>query len=153
MISLSLPNISGNELKYVKDCLDTGWISSAGKYVNKFEEAIQNYTGVKYAIACMNGTAGLQVSLNLADVSSHDIVIAPNLTFVATLNAISYIGAEITLIDICENSWQIDVDLLQNWFENNTITKFVNEKPITTEITSEKKNWCNHASLRFRRIC
>ena len=139
MIPLSIPNISGNELKYVKDCLDTGWISSTGKYVNKFEEAIQNYTGVKYAIACMNGTAGLQVSLNLADVSSNDIVIAPNLTFVATLNAISYIGAEIILIDVCENSWQMDVDLLQNWFENNTITKFVNEKPITTEITSGKK--------------
>ena len=59
MIPLSIPNISGNEWQYVKDCLDTGWISSAGAYVNKFEEAIQNYTGVKYAIACMNGTAGL----------------------------------------------------------------------------------------------
>ena len=70
MIPLSVPNIEGNEWQYVKDCLDTGWISSSGAYVNKFEEAIQNYTGVKYAIACMNGTAGLQVSLNLAGVSS-----------------------------------------------------------------------------------
>ena len=139
MIPLSVPNINGNEWQYVKDCIDTGWISSAGKYVNKFEEAIQNYTGIKYAIACMNGTAGLQISLKLAKVSANDIVIAPNLTFVATLNAISYSGAQITLIDICEDSWQIDVDLLQNWLENNTITKFVNEKPITTEITSGKK--------------
>jgi len=139
MIPLSIPNISGNEWQYVKDCLDTGWISSAGAYVNKFEEAIQNYTGVKYAIACMNGTAGLQVSLNLAGVSSSDIVIAPNLTFVATLNAISYSGAEIVLIDVCEDSWQIDIDLLQKWLENNTITKLVNEKPITTELTSGKK--------------
>jgi dTDP-4-amino-4,6-dideoxygalactose transaminase len=72
-------------------------------------------------------------------VSSNDIVIAPNLTFVATLNAISYSGAEIALIDVCEDSWQMDVDLLQNWLENNTITKFVNEKPITTERTSGKK--------------
>jgi len=139
MIPLSIPNISGNEWQYVKDCLDTGWISSAGAYVNKFEEAIQNYTGVKYAIACMNGTAGLEVSLNLAGVSSDDIVIAPNLTFVATLNAISYSGAEIVLIDVCEDSWQMDVDLLQKWLENNTITKLVNEKPITTELTSGKK--------------
>ena len=114
MIPLSIPNINGNEWQYVKDCLDTGWISSAGAYVNKFEEAIQNYTGVKYAVACMNGTAGLQVSLNLAGVSSNDIVIAPNLTFVATLNAISYSGAEIRLIDVYENSWQINVDLLQS---------------------------------------
>ena len=89
MIPLSVPNITGNEWQYVKDCLDTGWISSAGSYVNKFEEAVQNYTGVKYAIACMNGTAGLQVSLNLAGVSSNDIVLAPNLTFVATLNELT----------------------------------------------------------------
>ena len=61
MIPLSVPNISGNELKYVKDCLDTGWISSAGEYVNQFEKAIKDYTGAKYAISCMNGTAGLQV--------------------------------------------------------------------------------------------
>ena len=113
MIPLSIPNINGNELKYVKDCLETGWISSAGAYVNKFEKAIQDYTGVKYAIACMNGTVGLQVSLELAEVSHNDIVLAPNLTFVATLNAISYSGAEIILIDVCEDSWQMDIDLLQ----------------------------------------
>ena len=118
---------------------DTGWISSAGGYVNKFEQAIQNYTGIKYAITCMNGTAGLQVSLNLAGVSSNSIVIAPNLTFVATLNAITYTGAEITLIDICEDSWQMDIDLLQSWLENNTSTKVVNGKPITKENISGKK--------------
>lgn len=139
MIPLSVPNIEGNEWQYVKDCIDRGWISSAGAYVNKFEEAIKNYTGAKYAIACMNGTAGLQVSLNLAGVSSDDIVIAPNLTFVATLNAISYTGAEIALIDICEDSWQMDIDLLKNWLENNTTTKFIGKKPITTEIISGKK--------------
>lgn len=139
MIPLSVPNIKGNEWQYVKNCLDTGWISSAGAYVNKFEEAIQNYTGVKYAIACMNGTAGLQVSLNLAGVSPDEIVIAPNLTFVATLNAISYSGAQIALIDVYEDSWQLDVDLLKNWLEKNTITKFVNENPVTTEIASGKK--------------
>ena len=139
MIPLSVPNIDGNEWQYVKDCLDTGWISSAGSYVTKFEESIKNYTGVKYAIACMNGTAGLEVSLNLAGVSSNDIVIAPNLTFVATLNAISYSGAQIALIDVCEDSWQMDIDLLQNWLANNTTTKFVNEKPVTTEIASGKK--------------
>ena len=63
----------------------------------------------------MNGTAGLQVSLVLAGVTKNDIVIAPNLTFVATLNAISYISAQTVLIDNCEESWQIDVDLLEKW--------------------------------------
>jgi perosamine synthetase len=139
MIPLSVPNINGNEWQYVKDCLDTGWISSAGAYVTKFEQAIQNYTGVKYAIACMNGTAGLQVSLNLAGVTSDDIVIAPNLTFVATLNAITYSGAQIALIDICEDSWQMDIDLLQRWLEKNTMTTVENGKPISTEISSGKK--------------
>lgn len=139
MIPLSVPNINGNEWQYVKDCLDSGWISSAGNYVNKFEQAIQKYTAVKYAIACMNGTAGLQVSLNLAGVSSKDIVIAPNLTFVATLNAIKYSGAEIILIDVCEDSWQMDVDLLHDWLKNNTSTKIINGKPITTENNSGKK--------------
>ena len=139
MIPLSIPNISGNELKYVKDCLDTGWISSAGEYVNKFEEAIQIYTGAKYAIACINGTAGLQVSLILAGVTKNDIVIAPNLTFVATLNAISYISAQTILIDNCEDSWQIDVDLLEKWLIENTITSFIDNRPITTEKISGKK--------------
>jgi perosamine synthetase len=139
MIPLSIPNLNGNEWQYVKDCLDPGWISSAGAYVTKFEEAIKNYTGVKYAIACMNGTAGLQVSLNLAGVTPNDIVIAPNLTFVATLNAITYSGAQIALIDVCEDSWQMDIALLQNWLENNTITKFINGKPVTREIASGKK--------------
>ncbi len=139
MIPLSAPNIYGNEWQYVKECLDSGWISSSGAFVNKFEEAIQKYTGVKHAIACMNGTAGLQVSLNLAGVSSNDIVIAPNLTFVATLNAISYLEAEIALIDVCKDSWQMDVNLLQKWLENNTTTKVVEGKPITTEKTSGKK--------------
>ena len=139
MIQLSIPNIYGNEWKYVKDCLDTGWVSSAGSYVNKFEEAIQNYTGAKYAIACMNGTAALHVSLSLAGVSNNDIVIAPNLTFVATLNAISYSGAEIVLIDVCETSWQMDVDLLQNWLQENTTTKVINGNPITIDKSSGKK--------------
>lgn len=139
MIPLSVPKIDGNEWKYVKDCIDTGWISSAGTYVNKFERVIQDYTGVKYAIACMNGTAGLQVSLRLAGICHDDIVLAPNLTFVATLNAISYSGAEIALIDVCEDSWQMDIDLLQSWLENNTSTEVVNGKPVTTEITSGKK--------------
>ena len=139
MIPLSIPNINGNEWKYVKECLDTGWISSAGAYVNKFEKSIQKYTGAKYAIACMNGTAGLQVSLKLAGVTNNDIVIAPNLTFVATLNAIKYTGAEIVLVDICEQSWQIDVKLLQEWLNQNTTTKTINNKRITIENKTGRK--------------
>ena len=66
MIPLSVPNISGNEWQYVKECLDTEWLSSAGKYVDLFEQNIAEYTGAKYAVACVNGTSALQVSLRLA---------------------------------------------------------------------------------------
>tara|TARA_B110000003_G_scaffold271096_1_gene304648 strand:+ start:935 stop:2083 length:1149 start_codon:yes stop_codon:yes gene_type:complete len=139
MIPLSVPNIIGNEWKYVKDCLDTGWISSAGEYVDKFEESVRAYTGSKYAVACMNGTAGLQISLQVAGVSNDDIVITPNLTFVATLNAVTYLGAQIILIDICKNTWQLDIDLLQKWLKENTKTKLINGQKITIEKLSGKK--------------
>ncbi len=139
MIPLSVPNISGNELKYVKDCLSTGWISSSGEYVNMFERSIVEYTGSKYGVACINGTSGLHIALELLNISSKDIVIAPNLTFVATLNAISYVGAEIYLMDIFEDSWQINVDLLETWLKNNTSTKVYNNKKITTHNKSGKK--------------
>ena len=68
MIPLSIPNISGNEWQYVKECLDTGWVSSVGSYVNKFEDIIKNYTGAKYTIATSNGTSALHIALQLAGV-------------------------------------------------------------------------------------
>ena len=120
MIPLSVPHLAGNENKYVKDCIDTGWISSAGSYVNKFEEAIQNYSRVKHAIACMNGTVGIQTCLSLLNVKENDIVITTNLTFVATLNAISYTKAKPLLFDINKSTWQIDLELVDNWLAENT---------------------------------
>lgn len=106
MIPLSVPNILGNEWKYVKDCLDSGWISSAGEYVNKFEESVRAYTGSKCAVACINGTAGLQISLQLTGVSNEDIVIAPNLIFVATLNAITY-SDQLHVVSEIKNFYQL----------------------------------------------
>ena len=88
MIPLSVPNISGNEWKYIKDCLDTNWVSSVGSYVDKFEKSVADYTGAKYAISTVNGTAALHISLLLAGVEPGDYVIAPNVTFVASANAI-----------------------------------------------------------------
>ena len=139
MIPLSVPNISGNEWKYVKDCLDTAWISSAGKYVNEFEEAVRSYTGSKYAVACMNGTVGLQISLQVAGVKSNDIVLAPNLTFVASLNAISYTGAQIIVIDACNETWQIDVNLLAEWLNKNCITETIDGKLTTYDTKTGKR--------------
>jgi perosamine synthetase len=131
MIPLIVPNISGNEWKYVKDCLDTGWISSAGNYIAKFEDAIAHYVGAKYGIAAMNGSAALHLALQLGGVQRDDYVIAPNVTFVATCNTISYHGAKPLLIDVDKNNWQMDLDLLQEYLENETIFGERNRKPCT----------------------
>ena len=101
-IPLSVPHLNGNEWKYVKECLDTNWVSSAGKFVDLFEKKIAEYTGAKYAIACVNGTAALQVSLRLAGVQPGDEVIAPALTFIAPINAIAYNGASPVFMDADE---------------------------------------------------
>ncbi len=120
MIPLSVPNISGNEWKYVKDCLDTGWISSVGSYVNKFEQMVADFAGAKYGVAAVNGTAALHISLLLSGVKQNDYVILPNLTFVASANSINYVGAEPILIDADPDLWQMDLDLLEQFLENET---------------------------------
>lgn len=91
--ALHEPCFSGNEWTYVKDCLDSGWVSSAGSYVERFEQALSAYTGIKYAVAVVNGTAALHLGLLLAGVQANDEVLVPALTFVATVNAVRYCGA------------------------------------------------------------
>lgn len=120
MIPLSVPNISGNEWKYVKDCFDTGWISSVGSYVNKFERMVADFVGSKYGIAAVNGTAALHISLLLAGVKQDDYVLLPNLTFVASANSIKYAGAEPLLIDADDQLWQMDLDLLDSFLNKET---------------------------------
>ena len=119
-VLLSVPNISGNELKYVKECLETGWISSAGSYVDKFEQMVADYAGAKYGIATMNGTAALHIALLLADVKPKDYVIVSNMTFVASANSIKYTGADPILIDADPKTWQMDLDLLDEFLDNKT---------------------------------
>ena len=120
MIPLSVPKIEGNESKYVLDCLNTGWISSAGSYVNQFEDMVAKYAGAKYGVACMNGTVGLHIAQVLLGITKDDHVIAPNITFIATLNAIKYTGAQPILIDVDINNWQMDLGLLEQYLEQNT---------------------------------
>ena len=120
MIPLSVPNLNGNEWKYVKQCLDDGWISSVGDFVVQFENTLSDYVGSKYAVACMNGTVGLHVSLMISDVRENDCVIVPNITFIATLNAIKYVGAIPILFDVDPDTWQLDLELVENYLSNNT---------------------------------
>jgi perosamine synthetase len=92
-VSLHEPQFAGNEWTYVKECIDTGWVSSVGKFVDRFEQDLAAYTGVTHAIAVVNGTAALHICLLLVGVERGDEVLMPALTFIATANAVSYCGA------------------------------------------------------------
>ena len=92
-VGLHEPSFTGNEWAYVKECLDTGWVSSVGKFVDRFETQLAEYTGAKRAVAVVNGTAALHMCLLLVGVKPGDEVIVPALTFVATANAVTYCGA------------------------------------------------------------
>lgn len=123
MILLSGPNISGNEWKYVKECLDTAWVSSVGAYVSQFENMVAEYTGAKYGVAAVNGTAALHIAEILLGIGRGDYVITPNVTFIATLNAVKYSGAEPILIDIDPGTWQMDLNILERFLEEDTFEK------------------------------
>ena len=94
-------------MQYVKKCIDTNWVSSAGEFVKKFEEAIRVHTKAGHAVACINGTAGLQIALKLCGVKEHDEVIVPTLTFIAPVNAVRYLGAQPVFMD-CDDHMNID---------------------------------------------
>jgi len=110
---LQEPLFKGREWEYVKECLDTGWVSSVGKFVDLFEKKLAEYTGVKRAVAVVNGTCALQLALKLAGVEPGDEVIVPTLTFVATANAVSYTGATPHFVDSEEGTLGLDSDKLE----------------------------------------
>jgi len=112
---LHAPIFEGNEIKYVTDCIESNFVSSVGEYVTKLEEMLQEYTGAKYAVVTVNGTAALHVSLILCDVKREDEVLIPALTFIATANAVSYIGATPNFVDVEENTLGIDAKKLDNY--------------------------------------
>ena len=102
------PSFSGNEWEYVKECLDTGWVSSVGKYVDRFEKDLSEFTGAKYVVVVVNGTAALHVAMILMGVQRDDEVLIPDLTFIATANAASYCGAIPHFVDIEEKTLGLD---------------------------------------------
>ena len=118
-IPLSIPHISGNEWKYVKECLDTGWVSSAGKYVDLFEKDVKQFVGTKYATACVNGTSALQIALKIVGVRASDEVIVPTLTFIASVNVINYLGANPIFMD-CDEFYNIDIVKTIEFIQTNT---------------------------------
>ena len=118
-IGLSEPFIFGQEYKYIKECLDTGWVSSSGRFVDLFEEKIASYTGAKYAIACSSATSALFISLKILGVKRDEEVIVPTLTFIAPVNTIKYLGAEPIFMD-SDEFCNIDVNKTIEFIENET---------------------------------
>ena len=111
-IPLSEPNICGNEWHYVKECLDTGWVSSVGSFVDRFEGAVATYTARKYAVACASGTSALHTALLVGGVTANDEVIMPALTFAAPAFAVRYTGAWPVFIDVEPSYLQLDLEKL-----------------------------------------
>lgn len=110
VIPVYKPFIKGNEKKYVNECINSTWISSKGKFVPLFEEKFKQYTGVKYATAVSNGTVALHLALVALGIGPGDEVIVPTLTYIASVNPITYAGAVPVFVDSLEETWQIDPD-------------------------------------------
>lgn len=107
-VPLHEPTFNEKEVKYVTDCIHTGWVSSVGKYVDEFEKRLSEYTGVKRAVAVVNGTAALHVALKIAGVKASDEVFMPALTFIATANATTYLHAVPHFVDVSEQTLGLD---------------------------------------------
>jgi aminotransferase in exopolysaccharide biosynthesis len=119
-VVLHEPNFNGNEWLYLKECLDSTFVSSVGKFVDRFETDLCNYTGAKHVVAVVNGTAALHIALKLAGVRGGDEVLVPALTFVATANAIAYCDALPHFVDSEIKTLGIDAVKLRNYLLENT---------------------------------
>ena len=119
-IALHEPVFNGNEWLYLKECLDSTYVSSVGNFVNRFELDLANYTGSKYAVAMVNGTAALHIALMLAGVKADDEVLIPALTFVATANSVIYCNAIPHFVDSDESSLGIDAEKLRDYLVSST---------------------------------
>ena len=117
VIPLHEPYFNGNEWRYVKDCLDTGWVSSVGSYVDKFEEMVSEYTGARYAVATVNGTAALHTALVVDGVTAGDEVLCPAFSFVATVNAVIYCRAFPVFLDSDPATLGMDVNKVRMFLQ------------------------------------
>ena len=113
LVPLHAPCFIGNEKKYLNECIDTTFVSSVGKFVDRFEEMLVDYTGTSKAVVCVNGTNALHMALLLVGVEREDEVVTQALTFIATANAISYIGAHPVFIDVDKDTMGLSPEKLE----------------------------------------
>lgn len=114
------PYLAGNEKKYVNDCLETGWISSTGKYVKAFEEQFARYCGVKYAVCVCNGTVALHLALIAMGIGKDDEVIIPDFTMIASAFSVCYAGAKPVFVDAEKETWNVDVSKIEEKITSRT---------------------------------
>lgn len=117
MIPLAMPNLTGNEKKYLENCIDTTYVSSVGEYVTKFEEMIADATGSIGAVATSSGTTGIHAALTAVGVKHADLVIIPTFTFIASANAVRHCGADPWLMDINPSTWCLDPEIVRSEIE------------------------------------
>lgn len=123
MVPLHVPTFRGNEKKYLNECIDSTFVSSVGKFVDRFEEMMVEYTGTQKAVVCVNGTNALHMAMLLVGVERDDEVITQALTFIATCNAISYIGAHPVFIDVDKDTMGLSPDAMEAWLKENAEIK------------------------------
>lgn len=121
IVPLHAPCFIGNEKRYLNECIDTTFVSSVGKFVDRFEEMVASYTGAARAVVCVNGTNALHMALLLANVQQNDEVITQALTFVATANAISYIGAHPVFLDVDQETMGLSPLSVEKWLSKSAI--------------------------------
>ncbi len=122
-LPLCVPEIRGNEWKYIKECLDTNFVSSVGPFVERFERELAARVGAKYAVATVNGTSALHIALLIAGVKPDDEVLVSTLTFIAPVNAIRYVGAWPVFVDAEEQYWQMNPRKVSDFIENGCVWK------------------------------
>lgn len=122
MIPLSVPNLRGNEKKYLKKCISTEFVSSVGEYVNIFEKNISKFTNSKYAVACSSGTSALHLALRAINIEKDDEVVVPTMSFIATVNPVRYLNASPIFMD-CDDFYNLDVNKFKEFITKNTFFK------------------------------
>lgn len=116
-VPLCVPQIGGNEWKYLKECLDTNWVSSGGPFVDRFEGIVADYIGAQYSVATVNGTAALHIAILVAGVQPDDEVLVSTLSFIAPANAVRYVGAWPVFVDADPSYWQMDAEKVVDFLE------------------------------------
>ena len=114
------PSLTGNEKKYVNECLDSTWISSKGKFIGQFEKGFAGFVGAQYAASVSNGTVAIHLALVVLGIGAGDEVIVPTLTYIASVNAVTYTGAKPVFVDSLEDTWQMDADDIEKKITPNT---------------------------------